>query len=350
MTKRWTTAVALLLAMAAGLECAQTAARPEPVILDTDIGDDIDDAFALGLILTSPELKLVGVTTTFGDTELRARLVERYLTAAGRGDVPVLAGVKTEAKNVFTQRAYAEQPHGEERDGCIVRLLSLSVYPTPKAEQDRYDACEKERRDAVGFILREAKERPGEITLIAIGALTNVKTAIARDPVGFKSLKRVVLMGGSVDRGYDGQKGERRPPDAEWNFLCDPAGAQALLASGVPVFVMPLDSTQVHLPSAEAERIYAHGSAVTDQITLLYHQWAANSGSATKVPTLFDPVAVTYTFRPDLCSAEPMRLEVDAKGFSRRVEGKPNAEVCLVADEAGFLALLEERLTGSAKH
>ena len=317
---RWVGALAagLLMMTAAGRSNAQAVATPEPVILDTDIGDDIDDAFALGLILTSPELKLVGVTTSFGDTELRARLVERYLTAAGRPDVPVLEGVKTEAKNVFSQKAYAERE--------------------PKTAHG----------DAVEFLLDQAKAHPGEITLIAIGALTNVKTAIARDAEGFKKLKRVVLMGGSVDRGYDGQKGERRPPDAEWNFVCDPAGAQALLDSGVPVFVMPLDSTQVHLPAAEAERIYAHGSAVTDQITVLYHQWAANSGSETKVPTLFDPVAVTYTFKPDLCPAEPMRLEVDEKGFSRRVEGKPNAQVCLVSDEAGFLALLEERLTGSA--
>ena len=321
MTKRWVAAIAagLLMTTAAGRVGAQTAARPEPVILDTDIGDDIDDAFALGLILTSPELKLVGVTTTFGDTELRARLVERYLTAVGRGDVPVLAGVKTEAKNVPTQRAYAER------------------------------GPEKTHGDAVAFLLEQARAHPGEITLIAIGALTNVKTAIARDAEGFRKLKRVVLMGGSVDRGYDGQKGERRPPDAEWNFVCDPAGAQTLLDSGVPVFVMPLDSTQVHLPAKEQEKIFAHGSAVTDQITLLYHQWAANSGSETKVPTLFDPVAVTYAFRPDLCPAEPMRLVVDEKGFSRRVEGKPNANVCLVSDEAGFLALLEERLTGNEK-
>jgi inosine-uridine nucleoside N-ribohydrolase len=321
MTKRWVAGIAavLLMATTAGRVVAQAAVKAEPVILDTDIGDDIDDAFALGLILTSPELKLLGVTTAFGDTELRARLAERYLAAAGRGDVPVLAGVKTEAKNVFSQRVYAERG--------------------PQAAHG----------DAVDFLLRKAKEQPGEITLIAIGALTNVKAAIARDPDGFRRLKRVVLMGGSVDRGYDGDKGERRPADAEWNFVCDPAGAQALLASGVPVFVMPLDSTQIRLPAAEAKRIYAHGSAVTDQITLLYHQWATQFAADLPNPTLYDPVAVTYAFRPELCPAEPMRLEIDAKGFSRRVEGKPNAQVCLVADEAGFLKLLEERLTSAGK-
>lgn len=324
MTKRWMAVAAAGLLMALPVGGAAQAVKAEPVILDTDIGDDIDDAFALGLILTSPELKLEGVTTAFGDTELRARLVERYLTAAGRGDVPVYAGVKTEAKNVFSQRAYAERG--------------------PQAAPG----------DAVDFLLRKAKERPGEITLIAIGALTNVKAAIGRDAEGFRKLKRVVLMGGSVDRGYDGPAngtgtGERRPAEPEWNFVCDPAGAEALLGSGVPVFVMPLDSTQIRLPAAEAKRIYAHGSAVTEQITLLYHQWATQFAYDLPAPTLYDPVAVTYAFRPELCPAEPMRLEVDAKGFSRRVEGKPNAQVCLVADEAGFLKLLEERLTGAGR-
>jgi len=317
MTKRWMAAVAagLLMALPAGV--AAQAVRPQPVILDTDIGDDIDDAFALGLILTSPELKLVGVTTTFGDTELRARLAERYLRATGHADIPVLAGVKTEAKNVFSQRAYADRG--------------------PRTAHG----------DAVAFLLDQAKAHPGQITLLAIGALTNVKAAIGRDPEGFRKLKRVVLMGGSVNRGYDGEKGERRPADAEWNFVCDPAGAQALLGSGVPVFVMPLDSTQIRLPAAEAKRIYARGSAVTDQITLLYHQWATQFAADLPSPTLYDPVAVTYAFRPELCPAEPMRLEIDAKGFSRRVEGKPNAQVCLVADEAGFLKLLDERLTAA---
>ena len=76
---------------------ASAAASPQLVILDTDIGDDIDDAFALALALRSPELRLLGVTTEFGDTALRARLVDRYLKAVGHEDIPVLAGITTPA-------------------------------------------------------------------------------------------------------------------------------------------------------------------------------------------------------------------------------------------------------------
>lgn len=293
---------------------------PQLVVLDTDIGDDIDDAYALALALRSPELHILGVTTAYGDTELRARLVDRYLSAVGRTDIPVAAGVTTPHSNVFTQAAYARQ------------------------QPDR------KHPDGVEFLLEQIRAHPGEVTLIAIGPLSNIKAAIDRDAATFKKLKRVVMMGGSVYRGYDGKSGERRPPDPEWNILCDPAGAKALFASGVPIFMMPLDSTQVHLEAAQREQIFAVGSPLTDQLTLLYHQWVGGTESHSPSPTLFDPVAVTYAVRPDLCPSTPLRIEVDEKGFTRPVSGTPNAEACLKSDEAGFLKLLLERVTGpSAK-
>jgi len=285
-------------------------------ILDTDIGDDIDDAFALALVLRSPELKLLGITTAFGDTELRARLVERYLGAVVQGGIPVAAGVTMPHDNVFTQAAYALQ------------------------------SPQKTHRDGVGFLLDQIRAHPGQITLIAIGPLNNVQAAIERDPATFRQLKRVVMMGGSVYRGYDGSKGERRPADAEWNINRDPAGARALLAVGVPVFMMPLDSTQIHLETAQREQIFAHGTPLTDQLTLLYHQWMAGSEGHPLAPTLYDPVAVAYAIRPELCPATPLRLEVDDKGFTKPVEGTANAQVCLQSDEGQFMKFLLGRIAG----
>ena len=297
------------------------AGRPQLVVIDTDIGDDIDDAFALALALRSPELKILGVTTTFGDTELRSRLLDRFLAAVGRGDIPLAAGPASKTDNVMTQKAYA-----------------LQAPATVHAE-------------GATFLLDQIRKHPGEITLIAIGPLFTVQAAIGRDPETFRKLKRVVLMGGSIERGYDGpsngnRPGERRPPDAEWNINRNPAGAEALLAAGVPVFMMPLDSTQIHLETSERETIFAHGSALTDQLTLLYHQWMGHEEGHSPSPTLFDPVAVTYTFRPDLCPAKPMRIEVDDQGFTRVASGAPNAQVCLQSDEQGFLRLLLNRVAG----
>jgi inosine-uridine nucleoside N-ribohydrolase len=319
-------------------------AEPQLVILDTDIGDDIDDAFALALALHSPELQILGVTTTFGDTELRARLVERYLAAVGRSDIPVVPGVPTPHHNVFTQAAYARS-----KDFCSHCGGAVSMLFTNQMEADSARLAEQRKHDdAAGFLLEQIRQHPGEITLIAIGPLTNVQAAIERDPATFRKLKRVVLMGGSVYRGYGGTPGAPRPAEPEWNFLCDPAGAKALLAVGVPVFIMPLDSTQIALPTEDREKIFAHGSPLTDQLTLLYHQWVAGTENHSPAPTLFDPVAVTYAFRPDLCPAKPMRLEIDANGLSRPVEGAPNAQVCLQSDEKGFLGLLMERITAEA--
>jgi hypothetical protein len=183
-------AALLILAIAApALQTRSAAQAPAPastpqlVILDTDIGDDIDDAFALGLLLRSPELRLLGVATAFGDTELRARLVDRYLAAVGRRDIPVLAGVPGKSTH-FTQAAYALQQPARKHAG------------------------------AVDFLLSQIRLHPGQITLIAIGPLFNIQAAIERDPATFKKLKRVVIMGGSVYRGYDNNKtgDTHRPP------------------------------------------------------------------------------------------------------------------------------------------
>jgi inosine-uridine nucleoside N-ribohydrolase len=291
---------------------------PQLVIIDTDIGDDIDDAFALALALRSPELRILGVTTTFGDTELRARLLDRYLAAVGRSDIPVAAGPATKNNNVFTQAAYARQ------------------------------AAERKHPDGADFILKQIRQHPGEITLIGIGPLFTVQAAIERDPATFRKLKRVVIMGGSIYRGYGNDSaGKPKPPEPEWNIDRDPAGAKALLAAGVPVFMMPLDSTQVHLESKEREAIFSHGSPLTDQVTLLYHQWMAGSEWHSQTPTLFDPVAVAYSFRPELCWAKPMHIDVDDKGMTKPGEGVPNVKVCLESDEKGFLQLLQERIAGT---
>ena len=295
---------------------AEPATKPQLVIIDTDIGDDIDDAFAVALALRSPEFHILGVTTTFGNTELRARLLDRYLAAVGRGDIPVAAGPASKTDNVMTQAAYA-------------RRAPARTHP-----------------DGAAFILDQIRRHPGQITLIAIGPLFTVQAAIERDPATFRKLRRVVMMGGSIERGYDGPNGERRPPDAEWNISQNPAGAKALLAAGVPVYLMPLDSTQIHLGTRDREAIFAHGSPLTDQLTLLYHQWRALNPAHATAPTLYDPVAVTYAIRPELCPMKPMRIEVDDKGFTRKVEGAPNAQVCLRSDEEGFLGFMLSRIVG----
>src|SRR6266849_2173989 len=193
---------------------------PEKVIIDTDIGDDIDDAFAVALAVRSPELQILGITTTFGDTETRAKLLDRFLAEVGRPDILIAAGAPSPSKGTLTQRRYAEAGH-----------FAKPSHP-----------------DAVVFLLDQVRRNPGQITLIAIGPLMNVGSAIDQDPATFRKLKRIIMMGGSIKRGYgDLGYGPPVPPQPEWNILNDVPSAQKLFASGAPLFVMPLDATQLKL-------------------------------------------------------------------------------------------------------
>jgi purine nucleosidase len=305
-----------------GSPSAPASAQPQLVIIDTDIGDDIDDAFAVGLALSSPELKILGITSAWGDTALRARLLDRLLCETGRSDIPVAVGIEKHApgQGAFSQAKWAERQPAK---------------PHP---------------DAVDFLLKQIRQHPGEITLIAIGPETNLGAALTRDPATFKKLKRIVLMGGSIHRGYDvlGYT-PNRGPDAEYNIKMDIPAAQAVFTSGVPLYVMPLDSTQLKFDEVERRLLFTDSTNLTDAMTLLYEQWSRATNQAT--PTMFDAVAVAYAIDPEQCPATPMRIVVDEKGFTREVEGTPNAFVCLRSDSDKYFEfymprLLEQKLAG----
>ena len=283
----------------------------EKVIIDTDIGDDIDDAFALALAVKSPELEVLGVTTTFGDTETRAKIVDRFLGETGHADIPVLAGKPTSAKTSMSQGRYAQGGH----------------------------FAKTSHADAVDFLLQQIQRYPGQITLIAIGPLVNVGAAIERDAATFRKLKRVVIMGGSIRRGYgDFGYNERVAPSREWNILNDVASAQKLFSSGVALFVMPLDSTQLKMDEVKRAFLFTRGSAVTDQLTILYHLWAQET------PTLFDPMTVVFALKPELCPVTAMHVRVDEQGYTREEPGTPNAQVCLNSNSDDFFKFYLRRV------
>jgi inosine-uridine nucleoside N-ribohydrolase len=304
---RWLVCLVLCLGSA---QVWAEAAR-EKVIIDTDIGDDVDDAFALALAVKSPELEILGITTTFGETDVRAQIVDRLLGEVGRGEIPVMAGQRTNTKNPMSQRRYAEGGH-------FARNSHI---------------------DATSFILEQIRKYPGEITLIGIGPLMNVGAAIDRDTATFRKLKRVVIMGGSIRRGYgDYGYNEHVPPQPEWNILNDVASAQKLFASGVPLYVMPLDSTQLKLDEVKRAFLFTRGTAVTDQLAILYHLWAQET------PTLFDPMAVAFVLRPELCPVIALHIRVDEKGYTREEPGAPNAQVCLNSNPEDFFQFYLRRV------
>jgi len=277
------------------------------ILLDTDIGTDVDDAFALALILHSPELELLGVTTVSGDTQARARLAAKMLWEAGRPNLPVAAG-----------EPGPSQPMDQTRwaDG----------FTGPPLTSEK----------AVDLMKREIERRPGEITLVAIGELTNVAALLKSDPSIGKKIKRLVLMGGAIAHSY----GKDLQPVAEWNIKSNPAAAQAVFASGIPILMAPLDVTaMLQLDAAARHGIFTRLTPTTNALTLLYHLWNQET------PTLFDPMAVALIIDPSLCELKELAIEVDAQGFTRVVEGKPaNATVALHTDPKRFFEFYLRRV------
>jgi inosine-uridine nucleoside N-ribohydrolase len=258
----------------------------------------------------SPEFEILGITTTFSETELRAKLVDRFLGEVGRAEIPVMAGKPT-PPTPMSQRKYADVGH----------------------------FVKSSHGDAADFLLEQIRKHPGEITLIAIGPLMNVGAAIDKDAATFRKLKRVVIMGGSVRKGYgDYGYNEHFPPMPEWNILNDVASAQKLFGSGVPLFVMPLDSTQLKLDEVKRAFLFTRGTALTDQLAILYHLWAQET------PTLFDPMAVTFALKPELCPVTALHIRVDEKGFTREEPGAPNAQVCLQSNPEDFFQFYLRRV------
>lgn len=304
-------ALALLALLSSTLYAQTLPASRQKVIIDTDIGDDIDDAFALALALSSPEFEILGITTAWGDTQVRARVADRILCDTGMESIPIAAGVSTESKLVLDHAPFARSFWKPVRQ-----------YPP-----------------AADFILDQIRKYPNQITLIAIAPMKNIGDIIARDPETFRKLKRVVIMGGSVKRGYnDLGYLPAHGPDPEYNIVSDIPSARRLFASGVPLYVMPLDSTQLKLDEVKREIIFRQSTPLTDDLTLLYHLWGGQT------PTLYDPVAVAFALRPEVCPTKPMRLEIDDKGYTRPVDGSPNTEVCLDSKEEDFFRFYMDRV------
>jgi purine nucleosidase len=301
-----------------------SATAPQKVFLDTDIGDDIDDVYALGLLLSSPNVQIVGISSAWGDTVLRSRMIDRILCETGREDIPVATGISKTIPNAaaFSQKPWAskgiDRPHG----------------------------------DAVTLLLDQIRQNPGEVTLIAIGPLTNIGAAIDRDPTTFRELKGVVLMGGSVYRGYDEDHGFIAPPapSAEYNITMDPTSAGKLFHSGVHIYMMPLDSTQVSFDETRRNILASVSTPLTDSMQVLTAEWTRATHRTT--PTMFDAIAAAYAIDPTTCPTTPINIDVDAEGFTRVVRAAPNAEACLDPHPEEFFKLflprlLSQNLTGT---
>jgi inosine-uridine nucleoside N-ribohydrolase len=317
--KRWGLVLGMLIGTAHGdalpVNLASTPA-PAPVIFDTDIGTDIDDAYALVALIHRPELQVLGITTVSSDAVARARLAAKLLAVAGGPwtSVPVYAGLSTPTQ-------YMKQ------------VEWASGFKSPSLHDS----------GGVEFMRREINARPGKVTLIAVGELTNIAALLESEPGISRRIRAIALMGGAVYRGHaPGSK-----PEPEWNIRSNARAARIVFESGVPLLVAPLDSTaDLKLTPEMRARIFVHGTPLNDALASLDQVWRHTNHWKGDLPTLFDvlPVELVNPDRP--YALEALYLEVTPEGLTRPVSGrKPNAQVAINVDHAVFMEEFVARLT-----
>jgi inosine-uridine nucleoside N-ribohydrolase len=255
---------------------------PQPVFVDTDIGDDIDDALALALLLCSSEVKVVGISTVFGDTSLRARLAAYMLQVYGFSGVPVAAGQATPL--LFRHRPSGVCQASVLTDDLILPLSSLS---------------------GPELLIQTARAYPGELTLLCFGPLTNVALALQQEP-GLGSLLRQVFFMGGASRIFW--------PD--WNVRSDAQAAQYVLAACLPVTMIGWNVTApCRLRSSDVERLNGARGARQQLLTRLIAAWQVDQPRwRSKLPSLHDPLTVAALCAPPFFRFAPLSVRVLTRG------------------------------------
>jgi len=258
-----------------------------PVILDTDIGSDIDDTWALAMMLKSPELDVKLVVTDTGNTKERAKIVAKMLEVAGRTDVDVGVGVS------FSDKAVRQSPWVEKYE--------LSSYPGNVHE------------DGVDALIRTIMDSPEPITLICIGPVPNIGIALDREPKIAQNA-RFVGMHGSIRLGYGGSE----KISAECNVVNHSKECQKAFTADWDMTITPLDTCGlVHLKGEKYRAVYECQDPVIRALIENYRVWAKYSPqSKQRSSTLFDTVAVYLAFTDELLVMEKLGIRVTDDGYT----------------------------------
>ncbi len=310
-------ALALLTATPACLAADQ---EKIPVVLDTDIGDDIDDTWALIMLLKSPQFAVKLVTTTYGKSEYRAKLLAKLLTVAGRTDVAVGLG--------------AGGREGVANQAAWVKEYRLSDYRG------------KVHEDGVAALVDTINRSSQPMTVIAVGPLNTVAAALDRDPQ-IAGKASFVGMHGSVRKGYGGG-----PVSAEWNVKAVPAACKRVLsAPWRQISITPLDTCGlVNLAGPRFQKLAASQDPLVQVLLENYRIWAKKDqlNQLTASSVLFDTAAVYLAFpnqRP-LMKLETLSITVTDDGFTRiDPAGRPMVVATEWQDLDGYRDLLVKILT-----
>ena len=339
----------LLFILSAVVFCSSSYAAPKKIIFDTDPGSD--DAMALMLALNSPELDVRAITVVPGNVAAAQGLENalRMVSLAKRCDIPVAAGAQ---HPLFQKLITAEFWHGKNG------LANVELPPSK---------CKVDGRFGPDLIIQLVHAAPREITLVPVGPLTNIATAVLKDPSIVPLVKEVVLMGGSITGGNVNAA-------AEANIFNDPEAAHIVFQAGWPVTMVGLDvGDKTLLSNKYLDQLGATHGPVNDfiySVAKYLIELSAKFGSPGT--PMYDPLAVGVAIDSTLVKAPEMHVDVETKGeFTRGetvanrhgyvernvlrgdhyiVEGvdqvAPNAKVCVEVEADRFLQLFISRIQG----
>jgi inosine-uridine nucleoside N-ribohydrolase len=299
------------------------AGQPIPVILATDIGDDIDDTWALGFLLRSPELNLKLAVTEYGRVEYRAKLLAKFLQATGHSHVPVGLGSPN-------------GPTGVAGLAPWVNDYALSSYPG------------QVHADGVGAMIDLIMHSKEQVAVIDIGPTPTAAAALTREP-RIATRARFVGMDGSVRVGY----GESKTISEEWNVKADVMSSRKTLSAPWDITITPLDTCgSVQLAGERYQRLLKSPGPVASTIIENYRIWSRSNNHGQEAQqhssVLFDTVAVYLAFSQEFCQMERLDISVSDDGFTRIDDrGKPMNVATRWKNLDAFRDLLTNRLLGT---
>lgn len=287
------------------------------LFIDTDIGNNVDDAFALALAAKLTDVELIGVTVFGSMVAVRAQLARKVLMVAGKRGVPVSSGCS---------QGLVEPPSRH--------------LPQQASVLDEFDKLFFPPANGVDLIRDSIRRNPSESVIVTLGAMTNIALALRVEPALSRLIRKLVVMAGSESLGY-----------AETNVRNDPEAAHIIFNSGIPFVMVPKDITQhAVMPETLLNRLRASETPLCKLLWRMTEIWMQATGAPS--PVLNDPLAVAITARPELARLERVRVEVELQGAHTRgftlVKPEPTGPGWVVrsVDWGGFWSLIESTVFG----
>ncbi|MCS7263920.1 MAG: nucleoside hydrolase [Armatimonadetes bacterium] len=282
------------------------------VLIDTDIGDDIDDAWALAVCLEHPKINLIGVSTVYADTSARA-VIARWLIEGSGKKVEVAAG----------------ETNPLDRTVSLYRPNQMKAIDPEEEQRLRFG-----RTDGVKFLAEKAKELEGEeLVLLTIGPLTNAAKFLMDFPEAARKITRIVSMVGSLIP-------DRREP--EYNAAVDPKATKILFESKKPITMVGLDVTlKCRFNRADLQEFSRSEKLLTKRLIALTQAWQEahrHLDGSVPYPILHDPLAALVVVEPQIVSLQPMHIVVDDEGRTLKGDSHPN---CMVATDVDFVTFVD---------